>query len=214
MHLPQDHCSIIGEEANPSFPFFNNIVVFGLRDRVDRWQRCQEIFESNGITKVTKYVTEKHENKHREAIKDFLKMLELKRGSDLMFFENDFELVDGWEPVLRKAWMRIPRDFDLLYLGANLTAPMTKISYNLVKINGCWQVHAVVLSKTFIDYVLMEYDLYREWAFDDWLRKIAIRRKFYMTYPMISYQRAGYSDYANKVTSYDIFSNKFYKQGV
>lgn len=190
---------------------FGNVVVFGLEDREDRWLRSKEILEEIGVKKVTRYATQIDPlDKHRHCTKDFLQMLRRKGQQNIVFFEDDFELVKGWEEVLDKAWKDLPDDWDLLYMGANLTSPPQKITDNLLKIRGAWMFHAVIMRDRFINYILNKYDVNRYWVFDEWLRQEAIRRHFYMTYPMISYQRAGYSDLVGQYVNYDIFNNKFY----
>lgn len=190
------------------------IVVIGLKERKDRWDRCLEIFKEIGVSKVSHWETViDHNDIHRHYMKDFLRLLRTERwsGQHLVFFEDDFELADGWEEVLRKAWADLPKDFDMLYLGANLTMSPIKVTDNLMKVRGAWLMHATILSRTFIDFILKAYDFNRIWIIDEWYRQVAIDRKFYMTYPMISYQRPGWSDAVGAYTDYQIFSNKFYK---
>ena len=191
-----------------------DIVVIGLKARKDRWNRCQEIFEQNGIERVTYFRTEKDEkNTHRNYMNDFKHMLEIKKwnNENLVFFEDDFEFVDGWQEGLKKAWNELPKDFDILYLGCNPTRALVKQSDNLVRVKGAWLMHATILSRKFIEFILKEYDYYQVAIIDEWYRRIACDRKFYMTWPMISYQRVDYSDFLGTETDYNIFNNKFVK---
>jgi hypothetical protein len=130
------------------FNEIGNIVVIGLEARQDRWKRCQEIFKQNDISPVTHYSTVQDFNDmHRHYMKDFMQMLRVKgSGNYLCFFEDDFELVDGWEDVLRKAWEDLPKDFDMLYLGANLTAPPKYITNNIMRVTGAYLMHGCILS--------------------------------------------------------------------
>jgi hypothetical protein len=186
-----------------------NIVVLSLESSTARRQRCNEIFAANGITDYSYFLTKKEG--YKNAIKDFLLLLEQNRGSDLMFFEDDFELVNGWEDIFYKAKSKLPGDWDMLYLGANLQNLVTPCAENLVRVWGAWMLHSVMMRKKFIDYVLRKYEYPRLPVFDEWCRVIAPMMGFYMTYPMISYQRAGYSDYVGKEVDYKIFENKYYK---
>jgi hypothetical protein len=191
-----------------------NIVVIGLKARADRWTRCLEIFKREGVTNVTHYQTEADfKDLHRHCSKDFIKLLKYKgKVKNLVFFEDDFELVDGWKSVLQKAWQDVPKDFDLLYLGANLTEKPKRITDNVMQVRGAWCMHAVVLSNKFINYILNSYDVNRVWCVDEWIRQQADIRKFYMTYPMIAYQREGFSDLVGRYVKYEIFENKYYKE--
>jgi hypothetical protein len=188
------------------------IVILGLESRTDRWDRCKEILQENGIEKVTHYTTQIGVDKYKHAAQDFINLLRLKRGADLMFFEDDFELVTGWRGIFDKAWRDLPSDFDLLYLGCNLTRSPKRVTDNLYRVRGAWCLHGVVFSRQFIDWFLNTYDINQRTVIDEWLRAIAPDRKFYMTYPMICYQRASYSDYVNKEVDYNIFENKYYKK--
>lgn len=188
------------------------IVVLGLESRTDRWERCKEIFEANGIKRVTHFATQKGEDLFRHATQDYLRMLSLKKGKNIMFFEDDFELVNGWEEVLERAWHDLPKDYDMLYLGANLQDKAIRVTDNLVRVKDAWMLHAVIMNRKFIDWVLKVYDINRRVVMDEWMRIIAKERKFYMTYPMISYQRSGYSDFVKKEIEYNIFDNKYYKK--
>jgi hypothetical protein len=129
-----------------------------------------------------------------------------------VFFEDDFELVEGWEEVFNKAWKDLYEDFDMLYMGANLTSEPQRITDNLLRVRGAWCLHAIVMSRKFMDYVLKTYNPDSMNVFDDWCREQAINRKFFMTYPMIAYQRETYSDFVKQVVYYDIFKNKFYRR--
>ncbi len=188
-----------------------NIVVFGLESRVDRWERCKEVLTTNGIKRVTRYATQKGKDIYKQTTSDFLDLLRLKRGNNLVFFEDDFELVDGWEKILRQSWSELPGNWDMLYLGCNLTKTPQRITGNIYRVRGAWCLHAVILNNKFIDYILCNYDINRRIVLDEWMRYEAQRKFFYMTYPMISYQRESYSDYLDKIVNYNIFKNKYYE---
>ncbi len=186
-----------------------DIVLFGLEEREDRWQRSLEVLQSAGVTEVTRFANKKKADKWRGATEDFLKVLRLMPGN-IVFFEDDFELTDDWKDVLQKAWKDLPEKWDLLYLGANLTKSPKIITNNLVKIRGAWCFHAVVINKEFVKYALRTFDPNRKIVFDEWLRMESCKRNFYMTYPMISFQRKSFSDYEDKEVFYNIFNNKYY----
>lgn len=186
-----------------------DIVVFGLEEREDRWQRCRKVLHENGITKITRFANQRGENKYKTATDDFIRVLRWSQNN-IVFFEDDFELTEGWEEVLKAAWSDLPDKWDLLYLGANLTKSAKKVTNNLVRLRGAWCFHAVIMNRSFVRWVLRNYDVNQRIVFDEWLRIIAEGRDFYMTYPMISYQRESFSDFVGKVVNYNIFTNKYY----
>ena len=188
-----------------------NICVIGLQARADRWQRCKQILQEAGIKKVTRYVTvQNYEDSYKGYMIDFLEMLSRFRGKPLLFFEDDFELVPGWEDVFNKAVSELPKSYDMLYLGANLQSPVLRASDHLVRVYGAWLMHATLLSPKFIEDILLHYLPANIRIIDEWYRKIAPIREFYMTMPMISFQRKDYSDFVGQYVFYDIFYNRFY----
>lgn len=191
-----------------------NVCVIGLKARKDRWARCKEVLQGK-VERVTHYTTvQDFQDSYKGYMTDWLKMLKMFRGGPLMFFEDDFEFTDDFDEVFDKAVAELPQSYDMLYLGANLQAPVTRYSDHLVRVNGAWLMHATLLSAKFIDYIIDNYPHSNIRIADEWYRRIAPQREFYMTVPMISYQRKDYSDFVGRYVYYDIFSNKFYKRAL
>ena len=189
-----------------------NVCVIGLKARKDRWARCKEILQGK-VERVTHYTTvQNHEDSYKGYMTDWLKMLKMFQGAPLMFFEDDFEFTDEFDEVFPKAVAELPQTYDMLYLGANLQAPVTRYSEHLARVNGAWLMHATLLSAKFIDFILEAYPHSKIRIADEWYRRIAPHREFYMTIPMISYQRKDYSDFVGRYVYYDIYSNKHYKR--
>lgn len=186
------------------------IVIIGLRDRADRWERCKEIIEKEGLKNVTRYITEYDElDPYGNASKDFYNLIS-SRTDNTLLFEDDFELTPNWRDVLEKSLNDLPRDFDLLYLGCNLTEQAVRITPNLARVRGAWTVTGAIFSKRFCEYIKQNYNA--RVVPDEYLRTKAPEKRFYMTYPMICYQRESWSDFAQKVVSYDFWSNKNYRK--
>lgn len=186
--------------------------MIGLKARKDRWERCREILQGR-VERVTHYTTvQNFQDSYKGYMSDWLKMLKMFQGEPLMFFEDDFEFTDEFDEVFPKAVAELPQTYDMLYLGANLQAPVTRYSEHLARVNGAWLMHATLLSAKFIDFILEAYPHSKIRIADEWYRRIAPHREFYMTMPMISYQRKDYSDFVGRYVYYDIFSNKHYKR--
>ena len=191
-----------------------NVCVIGLKARRDRWARCKEVLQGR-VERVTHYTTvQNFQDSYKGYMTDWMKMLKMFQGQPLMFFEDDFEFTDDFDEVFPKAVAELPQSYDMLYLGANLQAPVTRYSDHLVRVNGAWLMHATLLSAKFIDYILKAYPISNIRIADEWYRRIAPQREFYMTVPMISYQRKDYSDFVGRYVFYDIFSNKYYKRAL
>jgi hypothetical protein len=191
-----------------------NVCVIGLKARKDRWARCKEVLQGR-VERVTHYTTvQNFQDSYKGYMTDWMKMLKMFQGGPLMFFEDDFEFTDDFDEVFTKAIAELPQSFDMLYLGANLQAPVTRYSDHLVRVNGAWLMHATLLSAKFIDFIIDNYPNSNIRIADEWYRRIAPQREFYMTVPMISYQRKDYSDFVGRYVYYDIFSNKYYKRAL
>ena len=187
-----------------------NICVIGLKARKDRWARCKEILQGKAA-RVTHYVTvQDFTDPYKGYMRDWIKMLKMFRGEALLFFEDDFELTPEFDEVFDRAVAELPETYDMLYLGANLQCPAKKFSDHLVRVNGAWLMHATLLSPKFIDFVIEKYPVSNIRIADEWYRRIAPMREFYMTMPIISYQRKDYSDFVNRYVYYDIFCNRHY----
>jgi len=184
------------------------IIVLSLERRADRRRRCDEILRGYDYRY---YLTrENHSDLWGNASRDYLKMLSTIEDDYAIVFEDDFELKqDG---TFEKAWDQLPDNFDLLYLGANLTTAPQRYSQNLLKLNGAWTVHALVYSRKFINFALNNYDYATCGVYDEWLRNMARQRDFYMTYPMIAWQRPDYSDFVRSDVNYDLFNNQYYTE--
>jgi predicted adenine nucleotide alpha hydrolase (AANH) superfamily ATPase len=191
-----------------------NVCVIGLKARKDRWARCKEVLQGR-VERVTHYTTvQNFQDSYKGYMTDWMKMLKMFQGGPLMFFEDDFEFTDDFDEVFTKAIAELPQSYDMLYLGANLQAPVTRYSDHLVRVNGAWLMHATLLSAKFIDFIIDNYPNSNIRIADEWYRRIAPQREFYMTVPMISYQRKDYSDFVGRYVYYDIFSNKYYKRAL
>jgi GR25 family glycosyltransferase involved in LPS biosynthesis len=187
-------------------------VVYGLDRSEERWQRCLRILQKERIKDVTRFITtENKADLYRHANRDFVEMMRSRKGETTLFFEDDFELTSNWREVLDKAAADLPKDWDILYLGANLTAKPILVTENLLRVKGAWMLHGVIFRYKFVRYFLDNYRV-TPWAIDQWFNEQALKCKFYMTYPMICYQRAGWSDFQNQNVDYRIFKNKFYER--
>lgn len=122
----------------------------------------------------------------------------------IMFFEDDviFKNTDH----LYQAYSELPRFWDVLYLGANLThhKAIQKHSSNLVRVKGAWTTHAVLYSPDMIDFIVGKYNWESGRMFDDWLSEEISHDDClaFCVNPMICWQRPGKSDLWGRQTDY------------
>lgn len=134
----------------------------------------------------------------------------LEQGHDkILIIEDDAFFIDDAENVLRKA-MEDARNisWDMFYLGANVTTPVTRITPNLLKLDSAHTTHAYMISSSLYETVL-SFELNQ--PIDVYYHNLMRERTVLMCDPMIAYQRpshsdveGGYRDYVNLlVTRYN-----------
>lgn len=127
-------------------------------------------------------------------------MREIMRNNDgvLALFEDDVLLRHNSH--FHYAFDQLPDEWELCYLGANITGVVERYSDNLFKMNGGWTTHAVIYNnpkKICEDYFDTNH------MFDDWLStQIHPRGNTYIISPMIAWQRVHKSSLWNHVADY------------
>jgi len=118
---------------------------------------------------------------------------------DVMFTDNVIQVFDAaLEDLSNLQW-------DMLYLGANVVKPSTRITNNLVRLMGAHTTHAYAVKSTMYDTIL---DLPTDKPIDVYYEEMMCRRNVYMCNPMIAYQKpshsdveGGYRDYVDLLTT-------------
>lgn len=135
-----------------------------------------------------------------------LSMQHIMRNNDgvLAFFEDDVIIKDNNHYQI--AINQLPTNWELCYLGANITGAVERYSDNLFKMNGGWTTHGVLFNnpkkicENYIDTTQM---------FDDWLsNNIHPRGNTFIISPMIAWQQIHHSMLWDRVADYtDILNN-------
>lgn len=211
--------------SHPAFTLIKSFYCLNLERNTKRWDECVQEFIKVGIDYVDRinciegadrYVSFNHS--HYDTIKKGY-----ETGEPFCIFEDDVVFDQRWK-VLEEATNQLPVDWDLLYLGANITGydnniwqmPI-KVSDNLVRLYNCWMTHAIVYSNKMAKWVLDNFN--PEWlpVYDEWLRVNAMPvREVYLINPMICQQRPGYSDIWQKPVAYGCHKegNKWMKENL
>lgn len=140
-----------------------------------------------------------------QIVKDFLN----SGKKTLLSLEDDCIFDDCY--VLSEAISQLPDDWDILYLGANITDPFPeRINKNLFKIKAAWTTHAIGYNRKVCEFIA---DNYVGWEangmYDDWLSRIVLPKfNCYVVSPMIATQRDGYSALWDKEVSYGWIESK------
>lgn len=122
--------------------------------------------------------------------------------SHALFFEDD--VVFGNCSHLPYAFEQLPADWDVLYLGANITnGPVVKYSQYLCKPTTAWTTHAIAMSSRVMQYIVDKFDPLSGRMFDDWLStEVLPIFNCFIVNPMCCTQRPGKSDLWNCQTDY------------
>lgn len=130
-----------------------------------------------------------------------LKAFQATAEETLLTFEDDALFQDASH--LSDALAELPPDWDILYLGANITEgvfgikelPPVKYSPYLYRVRKAWTTHAVAYSRKMVDIILQNYPVHSFEMYDNWLNsEILPHYKCFLVNPMVCWQRPGKSD--------------------
>ena len=209
--------------SNP-FLFFDKIYCINLDERIDRWERCMARFEKLGIKdKIVRFSAVKFSVSDIRfkkicgqagcSMSHFIIAQDAKNNNykNYLVLEDDFEFYDSVETVLynlEKSLSSLPEDWDLFYLGGNLTdhygiPPIENYSQSLFKLNACHTTHAFAVNGRFYNKFLANapsMDSISEWVsknetVDVFLSRFVHRfSNSFICNPPILFQEQGFSD--------------------
>lgn len=117
-------------------------------------------------------------------------------------FEDDCVLVKSWDYV-EKALQQLPKDWDALWLGANLKYPLHRYSENLFRLRKAYALHAVIYnSKRMIDFIVNHHNTPSGKNLDIFYKNV-VQDKFkcFIVYPMVATQSNDFSNIALSETN-------------
>jgi GR25 family glycosyltransferase involved in LPS biosynthesis len=175
--------------------------VINLDHRTDRWAECQDLpFE------LIRYRALPHQHGWQGLLATMHELFNAIDGPALIL-EDDAVMVRDIEH-LHRAIADLPDNFDMLMLGANIQAPVSRHSKHLNTTFGAWTTHAIYYSDAFIKEmrpIIADLTV----PIDEYYRvEIHPRGRSYICKPMVAYQRASHSDIMGTMADYhDIFEN-------
>lgn len=115
----------------------------------------------------------------------------------LLVCEDDVCFLHQAREIFNSAYEQLPEDWDMLYLGGHIHEPAERYSDNLFKITkGVHCNHAILYSEKARSFILNTYHVWENdiKAFDHWLYLLGqSQMNCFMCYPVIAYQKPGYS---------------------
>ena len=155
---------------NNPFNFFEKIFCINLDERVDRWDKCQNKFSQLGISeRVERFPAIKFEITDERQAKaagragcalshsTILDKAIENNLSNYLVLEDDFDLSptpDECLLFLANSIKQLPENWDLFYLGGNLTQeygifPLDKFDKDLFKLKSCHTTHSFAVNSSF-----------------------------------------------------------------
>jgi hypothetical protein len=172
-----------------------DVVVINLETRSDRLEEVRKEMKRIGFENFIRFPGFKGGD--RGSVLSHLHCIN-GRGNRFIF-EDDVYFEPEIITTLSAAIKELPDDFDMLYLGANVKTPQERYSEHLFTIKGGTHTnHAILFSDHARQLIPTLYDPDKNpitHIFDHWLfmegQKIM---KCFCVYPMVAFQRGGYSD--------------------
>lgn len=124
-----------------------------------------------------------------------LAILQTQTEFPVAVFEDDCVLLKPWS-FIEESMSQLPSDWDALWLGATLQAPIERYSPNLFRLTKGHALHAVIYnSPIMIDYMVTHYNR-KDFKVLDVLTAYHAQLKFkcFVTYPIAATQRSCMSD--------------------
>lgn len=127
----------------------------------------------------------------------------------LLHLEDDVQFKDFGH--LNEALKELPRNWDILYLGANVFGNDTtnwrkpeRISKHLYRVYNAWTTHAVAYRREVIEYILKNVPGESECMVDGWIGENVLPNfRCFVVSPMIAWQRPHYSHIWKQVVDYN-----------
>lgn len=139
-----------------------------------------------GSYRVTKAIP--HDDARHSFNVSMLAIMGAYKDRMLLNFEEDVRIGDMAH--FQQALSELPDDWELCYLGANITDRVEAYSPHLVRCYGCWTSHGVLYNIT--REIAENYDT--AVMFDDWLKvNVHPRGNTYIIRPFIAYQMPHYT---------------------
>lgn len=173
--------------------YFENIVCLSQKQRLDR----RFLFSQNADFKFQWFDAIDDDNPHHSFCTSMKSIFQkYKYSSSLLVFEDDATFMHL--EMLDEIMKGLPRDYDIIYFGANLKPhpdaelPI-KVTDKLYKVSNAYTSHAIGYNHNAVKYIANNYDT--DIMFDVWMDQVVLKElNAYVCLPFLSYQRPTRSD--------------------
>jgi hypothetical protein len=186
--------------------YSKTIYCMNLKCRPDRWaETVEEVKKLGNDYRLIRYeAVEDRKNPVRgnaQTFLDLIRMAKKQKREAILIGEDDMVLCDesrdGWE----RAVDELPDNWDILLGGVYFIKGKEDITPHLCKITDFCALHFIMVRRSAYDLVLnYEKNNYGFRNIDRYIGRLGVTGKLnvYLAWPMISSQRAGYSDLRKK----------------
>jgi GR25 family glycosyltransferase involved in LPS biosynthesis len=139
---------------------------------------------------------------HAGCYMSHIKLLELiyEIGTDItIVFEDDVELIKDIQERIFDVIVKLPDDWDLLYLGGWNLGEIKRFDTGIDVAENILTTHAYMIRRKFIPIILAQLKT-REFKIDVMFSESLKLGKCYICNPVLAWQRKGFSDIVNKIT--------------
>jgi GR25 family glycosyltransferase involved in LPS biosynthesis len=211
-----------------AFEYFDKVFLINLDKRIDRLDRCKEIFKNNNVLDLVErfsaIVPDPNDyipfTKETEKIKiplygcllshiNIIKKAKSEGLKSILVLEDDVEFINI--DYINKAVDQLKnKNWDLFYLGANTHKPLEREDDNLLILKKGYATHAIAYHESFYDFFLENFEKRKIEIIDVWLSDYGQENfKSYCTFPITAVQFSNYSDIHNAFADYSWMENKF-----
>lgn len=184
------------------------VKIINLDSRPDRWETVQKEVERFGITEYERF------SAHPGGFMGFNKSVHyvLENESEVLILEDDCVFNGKFFDVL-EAKAKLPDNWDLLYLGANVQTEQRKYTDGIWHLDNAWTSHAILYSTKGAMYCYEHFPYEDGIIYDEWLRTVAQKRlNCFIMNPMIAFQAVGFSDIWGCQADYGIKGSEIHLQ--
>ena len=192
--------------------YFKTMHCVNLECRPDRWEQTVKEFEKLGPEYTLNRFDAIRDVKNPVAgtAKSFMTLIQMAKDQGMpaiLVGEDDMTLYSKSAEMWEKSILELPDNWDILSGGMYYTQNRQKVSNTLCKVEDFACMHFICIRNTCYDKILSySKDNMGRRHIDRFIGKIATQKKLniYLTWPMISRQRASYSDLKKRDVNYNI----------
>ena len=182
--------------------------IINLEDRLDR--KLHIVDEMTKLPQVSYEIVSAIRDESKTCFLSHLKCIQRAKDNNLPYvlvLEDDAIFSEDCIEIFDRALTEIQtKQWDMLYLGANLNSTAHSITPSLLKLSGAYTTHAYMVHERFYDTIL---NLKLDFEIDVCYSKLMNENNVYMCDPIIAFQLPSYSDLQDGFRDYNgaIFAN-------